>query len=671
MAVVTRPCGIFPCVRNKGFQDRTPQNVWTLKATCDFLKTQLCIVAISLTLFNSVRLPREAFRHGAVPYLVVYSFWLLVAGLPTTLLQLAMGQLSQQDPVGVWRAVPILRGVGHLRILTSYLCCVYNMMYVSLAAAYLIWIGKGSFPLRDCTKLHITPQGYENRMNASECFNATFLAPFTEYPQYLGIMSILIFILWFFVPILLFRLRKSLKVSLNILGPLVIIMVVVLCTFLADNRVLTSLFRSCKHWAPLAGPYIWQSALVQALLSSQVVGGYLISAGGTVYRQSDVRWTSTLVITTNVIAGWLWVLFWELTGGEGNKDTSFISILVLIYQSSISEKRTKEWPLLAFGAVFVSGVITLLILLFPIYDKLQRMTGDHWRLVATAGSAVGTALTVAILARGLEVASILDELVVPILAIFTTAVEVVGFVFIYGWCYLTVDIEFLTGGKLSCCWMTTWSITPVLLFGVTGWWLRALIRSTWGQMQTLWPLVAVFVAILVVMVIMAAVAVAKEEQYNLFTKIAAAFRPSRLWGPEEPLARYIWMSQRYANDTLSSGNDHVENTNYAQIVFNKENEKKYNDTSSKNNESYQSTYYVYTKNGHIDDSERVFRDVGPILASHNIPRSKKKVKEEDKFRSPNICIAKTELGGPIDCNCNRHFTLNVPNLRNTEVSTSL
>ncbi|KOB76796.1 Transporter [Operophtera brumata] len=48
----------------------------------------------------SVHLPREAFFYGAVPYLVVYTFWLLAAGLPMTLLQLAMGQLSQQDPNG-------------------------------------------------------------------------------------------------------------------------------------------------------------------------------------------------------------------------------------------------------------------------------------------------------------------------------------------------------------------------------------------------------------------------------------------------------------------------------------------------------------------------------------------------------------------------------------------
>lgn len=53
------------------------------------------------------------------------------------------------------------------------------------------------------------------------------------------------------------------------------------------------------------------------------------------------------------------MFLWQSIGGEGDKDTSFIAILVLIYQSSVSEKRSKEWPLLAFGLVLVSGIVTV------------------------------------------------------------------------------------------------------------------------------------------------------------------------------------------------------------------------------------------------------------------------------------------------------------------------
>lgn len=88
----------------------------------------------------------------------------------------------------------------------------------------------------------------------------------------------------------LFRLRKTMKITLNILAPFLVIITIVLSTFVSHATDLTFLFTSCEKWMQLSHPYIWHSALIQALLSTQIVSGYLISAGGTVYRQSDVRW---------------------------------------------------------------------------------------------------------------------------------------------------------------------------------------------------------------------------------------------------------------------------------------------------------------------------------------------------------------------------------------------
>lgn len=62
--------------------------------------------------------------------------------------------------------------------------------------------------------------------------------------------------------------------------------------------------------------------------------------------------------------------------------------------------------------------------------------------------------------------------------------------------------------------------------GVMGWWLRSLLRFTWGS-QTLWPLGGTLIGILVVMIIMAAVAVAKEEQFNLLTVIQDFNNPQK------------------------------------------------------------------------------------------------------------------------------------------------
>ncbi|XP_045515272.1 sodium-dependent nutrient amino acid transporter 1-like isoform X1 [Pieris brassicae] len=665
---LTRPNCVVTSGRLDTSFSRTRQYGRTVRRMLDILKTQFFTIALSLTLFNTVRLPREAFRYGNVQYLVVYSVWLVAVGLPCALLQLAMGQLSQQDAVGVWRAVPIFRGVGYIKVLTSYLCCIYSMVYVSLSAAYMIWIGKGSFPLRDCARIQMTPEGYENKMNASECFNSTFLAPFTEQPQYLGIMAILIFILWFFVPLMLISLHKSLKASLMTLAPIIFTIAIVLCVFLSNGSRLTTSLET-EDWSLLYRPYIWHSGLVQALLSTSVMSGFLISAGGTLYKQSDVRWTSTFLVITNLLTGWLSVFMWESLAGEGTKDKSFIAILVLIYQSSVTEARSKEWPLLAFAIVLISGVITLLVLLFPIYDKLHRLCGDQWRLFAAATSALGTALTVTVLSRGISFAELLDDLVVPILAVATATFEVLGFVYIYGYFNLKFDLKFITSANMPRFWLVTWWCTPILVVGITGWWLRAVIRTAWSQGHSLWPLVGAFIGILLILIIFAGIAVAKEEQYNLFAKITAAFHPSRLWGPEDPMTRYMWMSQRFSNGTLSSEPEVTDTSNYTNL---------HNDYTIKNDVKYAENWVkddLYDPENefnfeYLGKDNIAYSDAGDLYAIPTVTKSKKR-KKDDTFRSPNICMAKGQVGGETNCNCNRHFQLNVPDLRNNEISTSL
>ena len=78
----------------------------------------------------------------------------------------------------------------------------------------------------------------------------------------------------------------------------------------------------------------------------------------------------------------------------------------------------------------------------------------------------------------------------------------------------------------------------------------------------------------------------------------------------------------------------------------------------------------YNANEVFDKDKHVYGGIRSIYGTHTIPRGKKKSTDEE-YRSPNICIAKGKLGGPTECSCNRHFTLNVPDLRSSEVTTSL
>lgn len=73
------------------------------------VRAHLCTLAVSVGFNSTWRAPREAFRYGGVQFALASTLAGLVA-LPLALLQLALGQLSQQDAVGIWRAVPFFKG---------------------------------------------------------------------------------------------------------------------------------------------------------------------------------------------------------------------------------------------------------------------------------------------------------------------------------------------------------------------------------------------------------------------------------------------------------------------------------------------------------------------------------------------------------------------------------
>lgn len=71
----------------------------------------LCTLAVAVSLNNTWRAPREAFRYGGLTSALLNTVAFVGIALPVVLLQLAVGQLSQQDAVGIWKAVPFFQGI--------------------------------------------------------------------------------------------------------------------------------------------------------------------------------------------------------------------------------------------------------------------------------------------------------------------------------------------------------------------------------------------------------------------------------------------------------------------------------------------------------------------------------------------------------------------------------
>lgn len=79
------------------------------------------------------------------------------------------------------------------------------------------------------------------------------------------------------------------KRILYVLGPTVIILALVTVSCIGSTENLSN-FVLESDWKSFVEPNIWHGALAQALLSSQIAGGFLISSGDTIYNNTNVQW---------------------------------------------------------------------------------------------------------------------------------------------------------------------------------------------------------------------------------------------------------------------------------------------------------------------------------------------------------------------------------------------
>ncbi|PSN34603.1 hypothetical protein C0J52_23425, partial [Blattella germanica] len=114
------------------------------------LSAFLSILSLAANLGNVLRLPRVVFLSGGGTFLVVYICINLIFGIPLVFLEIGLGQFCQEGTTKLWRAVPLFKGVGYVKVLASGLVSVYYPVLMGLSLFYMVWCGKGPVPFEEC-----------------------------------------------------------------------------------------------------------------------------------------------------------------------------------------------------------------------------------------------------------------------------------------------------------------------------------------------------------------------------------------------------------------------------------------------------------------------------------------------------------------------------------------
>ncbi|XP_059507245.1 sodium- and chloride-dependent neutral and basic amino acid transporter B(0+)-like [Stegostoma tigrinum] len=130
-------------------QEKNDENVrrgtWALKA--DYL---LSVIGYTVGLGNIWRFPYLVYKNGGGAFLIPYIIMMVLAGMPMFFMESALGQFASLGPAQVWKAVPILQGVGLLSFFASTFQGIYYNCIVTYCLFYFFVSFQTPLPWQEC-----------------------------------------------------------------------------------------------------------------------------------------------------------------------------------------------------------------------------------------------------------------------------------------------------------------------------------------------------------------------------------------------------------------------------------------------------------------------------------------------------------------------------------------
>ncbi|XP_029683122.1 sodium- and chloride-dependent neutral and basic amino acid transporter B(0+) isoform X1 [Takifugu rubripes] len=120
--------------------ENTERGNWTSKK--EYL---LSTIGYAVGLGNIWRFPYLAYKNGGGAFLIPYFVMLVVTGIPLFFLESAFGQFCSQGPINIWRAVPIMQGVGVGMVMVTLIVSIYYNVIVAYSLYYMF--ASFQFPL--------------------------------------------------------------------------------------------------------------------------------------------------------------------------------------------------------------------------------------------------------------------------------------------------------------------------------------------------------------------------------------------------------------------------------------------------------------------------------------------------------------------------------------------
>lgn len=113
----------------------------------DFVMSAL---SFAVGMGNLWRFPYLVYSNGGGAFLIPYIIMVILAGFPLLFLEFAFGQFGRLGVVSIWKAVPLMQGIGWCMFFISLISCIYYNMIVAISFFYFFASFASDVPWRSC-----------------------------------------------------------------------------------------------------------------------------------------------------------------------------------------------------------------------------------------------------------------------------------------------------------------------------------------------------------------------------------------------------------------------------------------------------------------------------------------------------------------------------------------
>ncbi|XP_019736007.1 sodium- and chloride-dependent neutral and basic amino acid transporter B(0+) [Hippocampus comes] len=556
---------------------------WTNKT-----EYMLSLTGYAIGLGNIWRFPYLTYKHGGGAFVIAYFIILVLFGIPLYFLESAIGQFSSQGPVNVWRAVPLLQGVGVGMNFASGLISIYYNVIVSYGLFYLFASFQSPLPWATCQSwsdecCSDTPLVYcnisgafaanwtqENRTCApSDKMRLQAQSPSEQYWDRVALQRSSGIeetgpIVWHLALCLLLSstvtalvLIKGIKSSGKVmyftsLFPYVALVILLIrgMTLEGARDGIHFFIGAQTNLTKLMEAELWKDAAAQTTFSLGIACGGLVTLASYGKFHNNMFIDSVAICfvnhATSILAGF--AIFsvlghmshsYQVPIGEVVKDG--FGLAFIVYAEALTKLPISSlWSILFFFMLFTVGLDTqfanIEVVSTTIFDAFPKYKRAY---ISVGCSIINFLLGLPLVTTaGIYWVTLMDDFISTWVILILAVMEIISFCYIYDLNRLIEDIEMMLGKKSFWFWLwwrACWFvISPCILLGILAWSLKSSEPHNYGGVKlSAWAVALGWCLPALALIWIPIIAVYKlsRAEGNLWKRLKSTCSPSEDWCP--------------------------------------------------------------------------------------------------------------------------------------------